>query len=450
MSAPHPPTDRAYRLIAARMLPLFLFGLLLMQIDRTNISFAALEMNRALGVTAEAFGLASGIFFVGYALFEVPSNLILERVSADKWLGGLLIIWGLVGALQAFAANAAGLVVLRFLLGVAEGGFLPGILFLLTKWLPATHRGRALGIIMLAPAVSAIIGGPIAGALLQVEAAGLVGWHWLFIIEGGITVLYGIAFMVFVPRGPEAARWLSESDRTALVQTLAAERAGQEIETGHVHRFMTALRTGALWTYAGAYFMLSVGIYGITFWLPQILKSGFPGASSLQTGFLSAIPWACAVIVLIAVVRMSDRTGDRRWHLALFGVISALGLVLSILFGQPIIGFVALCVALSCATGYLAVFWASPMTVLSASALAGGIALINSIGNLGGFAGPYIAGVLAGSTHNFVAVIGFFAAALLLAGVIPFLVPKLFPNARKVVVQAVPEPANTAPAGGRQ
>lgn len=430
MPSADPLAERAFGLVARRLIPLFVLGLVLMQIDRSNISFAALQLSKAHGLTAELFGLAAGIFFVGYALFELPSNMVLQRVAVNRWLGTLLLLWGGMTALQAFAPNATFLICIRFVLGAFEGGFLPGVIYVLTLWLPAAHRSRASALVTLAAPLGAIIGGPLAGSLLGLSVAGLAGWQCLFLIEGVATALYGLVFMAVIPRGPDKARWLPAPHRKALMDTLAAERATRAADHHNARTFAGALKKPAMWIYAMAYMIMAIGFYGILFWLPQIIQNGFPGLTTSENGFLSAIPFSCAALTLVLVGYTSDRTGDRRWHLVAFGLVSAAGLLLSNVFGNPVVAFVALCIAISCSLGYTGVFWSSPMTVLSAAAAAGGIAVINSIGNLGGFLGPYIAGLLTGSTHDFSRAVTFFAAALVVAGVIPTFFPKWFPNAR--------------------
>lgn len=444
MSSPDPLVERTFTLVARRLIPLFVFGLVLMQIDRSNISFAALQLSEAHGLTAELFGLAAGIFFVGYALFEVPSNLLLQRVAVNRWLGALLLLWGSVTALQAFAPHVAFLIGVRFVLGALEGGFLPGVIYVLTLWLPAAKRSRASALVTLAAPIGAIIGGPLAGSLLEISVGGLAGWQSLFLIEGAATVVYGLVFMAVVPRGPEVARWLPEPNRKALIKVLAAERATHVVGHHNARSFVEALKSPTVWIYAMAYMIMAIGFYGILFWLPQIIQNGFPGLTPSQNGFLSATPFVCAALTLVLVGYTSDRTGDRRWHLALFGVVAASGLLLSTVFPSPVVAFIALCVAVSCALGYTGVFWSSPMTILSAAAVAGGVAVINSIGNLGGFLGPYIAGLLTGSTHDFGAAVTFFAGALVIAGVVPLVFSKWFPNARAPRDRSLSGSAETA------
>jgi ACS family tartrate transporter-like MFS transporter len=444
MTTLRPLSKRSYRLVAVKLLPMFLIGQFLLQLDRTNISFAALQMNQALGVTSEVFGLAAGIFFIGYALFEVPSNLILQRVAANKWIGALLLGWGLLTLLLAFSPNATFVVVLRFLLGVFEGGFVPGMLLVLTQWLPAAQRGRAVALTTLAVPLAAIVGGPLAGSLLQLSLAGLPGWHWMFLVEGAATVIFALVWIRIIPRGPEQAHWLPLDDRKALAKILEAERAAHAADNDSARSFAVALRSRPVWVYVASYLALSIGYYGIFFWLPQILKSLFTGLTSFDDGLVSAVPYICGAIALVVAGFTSDHTGDRRRHLALFGFVAAVGLLLSLVVGNPIVAFIALCIAVSCGIAYLAVFWSSPMSVLSAAAAAGGIAVINSLGNLGGFLGPYVAGLLTGPSDNFDRAIAFFAVALVLAGMIPVIFRKQFPSVQEIAGRARRLPTSAA------
>lgn len=421
-----PSVQSVSRVVERRLLPLFLAGEVLMQIDRSNISFAATTLEAKLGLTSELFGLAAGIFFVGYALFEVPSNLMLQRVAPNRWLGGMLIGWALVTTSQAFAPNAGFLVFIRFVLGVFEGGFLPGVIFLVALWLPRDSRTRASAVVNSAAPLGAIIGGPFAGWLLQNRLGNLAGWQTLFLVEGLLTLAYGVVFIALVPRGPQQARWLSGPGRDVFLRALAADEAPEAGRYRSSRSFMAAITSRPVWIYAVAYLLLAAGFYGIQFWLPQILKTGFPNVSSLETGVLSAVPFVCALAVIATVGRTSQRTGDGRWHLVALGLLAAVTLVLSVAFRSPVFDFVTLCVAVSCALAYIPVFWASPMTMLPAVAAAGGIAVINSIGNVGGFVGPYIAGLLKGHGGSFGPAIAFFALALAASGVVPLIARSRF------------------------
>ncbi|AWT52188.1 MFS transporter [Mycolicibacterium smegmatis] len=418
----------AYRVISRRLLPLFLVGQLLMNIDRSTISYAALQLNESLGVTAEVFGLAAGIFFVGYALFEVPSNLALQRVGATKWIGAIVFAWGTITALQAFVPNGEMLVLLRFLMGVVEGGFTPGVIFTITLWLPSAQRGRALALTLLAVPIAGMIGGPLAGLLLGVTWLDLHGWQWLFIAAGVVTMAFALLWFRLVPASPQHARWMSAAERAALTENLELERKAQKLDPHGSLNFVQALKTWPVWVYSLAYFAICAGYFGIFFWLPQIIHKGFEGISSFENGLLAGLPFVIAMVTMTVLGRSQDRTGDRRWHLAMLGVTAGLALGLSMLVSSHIIAFAALCVAVACALTYIVLFWASPMSVLAATAAAGGIALINSIGNLGGFVGPYLAGILAGEAHEFTRATSFFAGMLLLAGAVPITFKSLFPS----------------------
>ncbi|MET0451857.1 MAG: MFS transporter [Mycobacterium sp.] len=436
MTISEPYADSAFRIISRRLLPLFLIGQLLMNIDRSSISYAALQINETLGITAEMFGLAAGIFFIGYAIFEVPSNLALQRVGATKWIGTLVFGWGIVTALQAFVPNGEVLVALRFLMGAFEGGFTPGVIFTITLWLPSAQRGRALALTLLAVPLAGMIGGPLAGLVMGLQWLGLDGWQWLFLLAGGVTALFAIAWFRLVPAGPEDAAWLPAAERAALARSLDREQQAQALDPHGSKSFGHALRTWPVWVYSLTYFSICVGYFGTFFWLPQIIKKGFASVSPLENGLLAAIPFVIAMVTMTVLGRSQDRTGDRRWHLASLGVVAGLALTLSLLVSSHAVAFGALCVAIACALTFIALFWASPMSVLTATAAAGGIALINCVGNLGGFVGPYAAGILAGEEHEFARATVFFAVALLIAGIIPIAFKGLFPSLRQIAERA--------------
>lgn len=438
---PVPPSsdayaDSAYRIISRRLLPLFLIGQLLMNIDRSTISYAALQINETLGIGAEMFGLAAGIFFIGYAVFEVPSNLALQRVGATKWIGMLVLAWGVVTALQAFVPNGETLVALRFLMGAFEGGFTPGVIFTITLWLPSAQRGRALALTLLAVPLAGMIGGPLAGLLMGLQWLDLDGYQWLFLMAGGATALFAIAWFRLVPAGPQDATWLPAGERTALMRSLELEHQAQALDPHSSKSFRHALRKWPVWVYSLTYFSICVGYFGIFFWLPQIIKKGFASVSTLENGLLAAVPFVIAMVAMTVLGRSQDKTGDRRWHMASLGIVAGLALTFSLLVTSHAIAFGAMCVAVACALTFIALFWASPMSVLTATAAAGGIALINCIGNLGGFVGPYLAGILAGDQHEFARATTFFAGMLLIAGVIPIVFKALFPSLGEIAERA--------------
>ncbi|MQA79902.1 MAG: MFS transporter [Streptosporangiales bacterium] len=428
MTTPRSTGQTTTRLVYTRLLPILFLGQLLVCIDRTNISFAALQMNDDLGVSAEMFGLAAGIFFLGYALAEVPSNLLLQRVGARRWLGTLVLAWGLVTVVQAFVPNPVTFVLLRFLLGLTEGGFLPGVFLFLTYWLPADSRARAAIVITAATPIAAVIGGPLAGLLMHLEVAGLAGWQWLFLVEGIAPVALALVWFRVVPSSPAAARWLPQVNRDSLLERLAAERDVAARESHGLSDLVEALRQKTVWVYSLAYFVLLLGYYGIFLWLPQIIEAGFSGISTLHNGLLSAVPFIVGLAALAFFGRTASRTGDRRWHLITFGLVSGAALVLGVLIDVPILAFVATCVAMGCGTAYIGLFWASPMAILSGSAAAVGFALVNGIGNLGSFLGPYFAGLLRGASGSFTLTTLMFAAFLFASAVVPLTFRRLFPN----------------------
>jgi MFS transporter, ACS family, tartrate transporter len=430
MTAPTTLDAATYKIIARRVLPLIFIGQVLLQIDRTNLSFASLGMNQDLRIGAQVFGLAAGIFFIGYALFEVPSNLIMQRVGANRWLGAAIVTWGAMSILMAFVPNAAAFIALRFLLGIAESAYLPGVLLFLGYWLPSGQRGPAVALVVAAGPISSILGGPLAGVLMQVTSFGLSGWQWLFLFEGAAPVIFGAIWFRLLPSEPSKAAWLPPAEKQSLLETLAADRALTSDSPHRASDFLHSLRRPAVWVYSLAYFGLSVGYYGVLFWLPQMIKGGFHVAT-WQNGLLSAIPFVCAVASLAVFSRTSDRSGDRRFHLLLFGVVGCIALIGSATLPSPVLGFVAICVAMVCAVCFISVFWASPMSLLAGTAAAGSIAMINSLGNLGGFLGPYLAGALRESSGSFAIPTITLSVFLLFAGAIPLVARNLFPNLRK-------------------
>jgi len=412
------------RMVSRHLLPMIFLALIMLQLDRTNVGFAALQMNSALGFTAEIFGFGAGIFFIGYAIFEIPSNFILRRVGAPVWIGRIAITWGLMCCAMAFVTGPISFYIVRFFLGAAEAGFLPGIVYYLGSWYSDRQRAGGLGLLFTASAGAGMIGGPIAAGLLKLDAFGFAGWQWVFLVEGGATVLVGIAFMLMMPATPRDAAWLPAANRDWLERTIAREDAEKSAKIESTS-FRASLKSNAVWVFSLAYFFLSVGFYSLFFWIPQVIKAGFPTLSNSEVGWVSAIPYVCGILSLIIIGRLSDRTGNRGKHLGALGIISGIGLIAGTQ-APPIVGFISLCLGVSAAWSYLAVFWPAPMSTLTGTAAAGGLALINSLGNLGGFAGPYIVGLAKSMTGNFSAGIIAFAACLILSGVIPLLYSSLF------------------------
>jgi ACS family tartrate transporter-like MFS transporter len=410
VTSPAAVTDRVTR----RLVPFLFLCYIVNYLDRFNISFAALEMKSDLGLSDQVYGLAAGMFFAGYTTFEVPSNLILQRVGARRWIARIMVTWGAISCAMMFVHTASSLYTLRFLLGVAEAGFLPGMLFYLTHWIPARERARVFALFLTSTALAGVVGAPVSAALLKLDGvAGLEGWQWLFLVEGIPAVLLGVATWFYLPDRPGNAPWLAPAEAAQLEGVLAAERA--ERERALRLTLWQALTHGRIWRLCVLYFSIIISFYGIAFWLPQIVHSTL----------LAAIPYLVAAVGMVALARYSDRTGDRRRPVALAAFVAAAALVIGALVqGHPVAAFVTLCVAATGIWGTLGPFWSLPTSFLSGTAAAGGIALVNSIGNVGGFVGPTVMGFLRQRTQGFEAGLVALAATLVIAGVLALSLPE--------------------------
>ena len=391
--------EATLRKVTRRLVP-FLFTLYVVCfLDRVNVGFAALQMNADLGLSATAYGLGAGIFFVGYALFEVPSNIILHRVGARIWIARIAITWGLLSAAMMFVTGPRSFYTLRFLLGVAEAGFFPGIIYYLSNWFPSAARARAVSWFMTAIPISAVIGGPLSGALLEMNGAyGLAGWQWLFLLEGIPSALLGVTVLWYLTERPADAHWLSPSERDSLEGVLRAERDRRAARHSVSLRRMFAHRT--VWELGALYALGSAGTYGLALWLPQIIKGASAG-SDFAVGVMSAAPNLVAAIAMVLIAAHSDRTGERCMHMAGCGLAGALGFVGAAYLGSPLLSLVALSIAAAGINGRYGPFWALPSMFLDAEAAAGGIAFINSFGAVAGFVAPYTIGVVRDLTGSF-------------------------------------------------
>ncbi|MGD9904025.1 MAG: MFS transporter [Vicinamibacterales bacterium] len=411
MAEVDPTGRRAVARVRRRLIPFLFLLYVVAYLDRVNVGFAALDMNRDLGFSAAVYGLGSGIFFVSYTLLEVPSNLMLARVGAAVWIARIMLTWGLVSAGMAFVQDATSFYVLRFLLGAAEAGFFPGIIYYLTQWFPARERARAVALFMTGTAIAGVIGGPLSSALLLLDGTwGLHGWQWLFVVEAMPAIALAPVVWRRLDDGPAQATWLAEDERRWLVAALAAERATAPPGHGSLR---AAFASARLWALAAIYFSVVLAIYGVSFWLPQMLQA-LGGASSAVVALVSAVPYVAAAIAMVAVGARSDRTGERRWHVAGSAVAGALGFVLAAL-GPASFAFslMALSLAAMGVWGTLGPFWALPTAFLTGRAAAGGVALVNSVANIGGFVGPTLMGYLRDLTGGFAASLWLLAAALL-------------------------------------
>ncbi len=387
-------------------------------LDRVNVGFAALAMNEDLGFTPSMFGAGAGIFFVGYILFEIPSNLALQRFGARIWIARIMISWGLIAAAMALVNSETSFYAMRFLLGVAEAGFFPGIILYLTYWFPARERARIVSLFMAAVPLATVVGGPVSGALLELHGlGGLKGWQWLFIVEGLPAVLLGVIALKFLTDRPEDADWLTKSERKALASTLAAEaKATRKIGYAGLGQALTRPRVLVLGL---LYFCLVVGLYGIGFWMPQVIQTF--GLAPLKIGFLTAIPYFFAAIAMVIWGWHSDRTGERIWHVALPLFLAGAAFAWSAYTGSLSLTMVALTLATLGIYAAIGTFWSLPTAILTGTGAAAGLALVNSMGNLGGLAGPSIVGVIKQATGSFTAALLFLAGALLLAALIALL-----------------------------
>ncbi|MEP6834779.1 MAG: MFS transporter [Gemmatimonas sp.] len=406
--------------VSLRLLPLLFVCYIIAYLDRVNVGFAKLQMASALHLSDAMYGFGAGIFFIGYFLFEVPSNLILERVGARVWIARIMVTWGLVSAAFAFVTvipwgplprlfglphDEFSFYALRLLLGVAEAGFFPGIILYLTYWFPAARRARTIALFMTAIAVSNVVGAPLSGAIMQYldGVGGWPGWRWLFVTEAAPSLIVGIALFFLLPDGPETARWLSASERTIVRDELAADNALKNAGSSQAsHSASAALLSWRVWSFAAVYLAGTLALYGVNFWMPTLVQElGFGRTEFLRVGLVTAIPWGIAGLFMVYAAAHSDRTGERRWHVIGSLLLAACGLVLLASVGRaPVLSVLALSVVTTGTLSFFATFWTVPTSLLRQSAAAAGIAWINSVGNLGGYLGPDLIGRIRASTGS--------------------------------------------------
>jgi MFS transporter, ACS family, tartrate transporter len=412
---------RVLRKISYRIVPFIMLLYFIAFIDRVNLGFASLTMNKDLGLSPTVFGFGAGIFFLGYFLFEVPSNLILEKVGARIWIARVMITWGLVSAGMAFVEGATSFYVLRFLLGVAEAGFFPGIILYLSYWFPARKRAAVTALFMAAAPISTALGSPLSGALLEMHGVlGLAGWQWMFLIEAVPAVILGVVVLFYMTDRPEKATWLADDERTWLVNEMNAEHAAKSGRVGH--SLWRGLADPKVLALSLVYFGTSAGLYTLGIWAPQIIKEF--GLTSLQVGFLNAIPATLAVVAMVLWARHSDRTGERKWHVVGACLLASAGLVLAGFSTTVVAVLMALTLVNIGISSSKPPLWSMPTMFLSGSAAAAGIATINSIGNLGGFVGPAMIGWIKDQTGSFTGGLYFVAGLLVLSAVLTLVVAR--------------------------
>jgi sugar phosphate permease len=382
-----PDDDRIYNRIAARLLPFLLILYIVSFLDKVNVGFAKAGMSAELGLTDRAFGLGAGIFFIGYCLCEIPSNLALQRFGARVWIARIMIVWALISAGMMFVSTERQFLIARFVLGVAEAGFYPGIVFYLTFWFPARLRSQVCALFFLGISLSGVVGGPLSGAILSVfdGALWLHGWRWLLFIEGMPAVLLGIVTLFFLDDGPAHARWLPSADRERVLATLARESRGSGDGHATPHRFSDAFRNRDVWLMTAVNFALLGNTYGVSFWMPQIAR-GLGVRTPMANGLVTMLPFLAASIAMVMISRSSDRSGNRRRYLLASSLASAAGLAAAAVFaGSPVLSLTGLAVALSGALGGLAVLWSIPGVILTGAGAGAAIALMATVGNLSGY-----------------------------------------------------------------
>ena len=418
--------EQTYRKVAIRIVPFLFFCYLAAYLDRVNVGFAKLQMLHELGFSETVYGFGAGIFFLGYVLFEVPSNVIMHRVGARIWIARIMITWGLISGAMVFVRTPVSFYVLRFLLGVAEAGFIPGILLYLTYWFPASRRGRITAMFLAAIPMASIFGGPLSGGILKAVsgARGLSGWQWLFLVETIPSLIMGIATLLYLDDHVASAKWLNTEEKRIIADDISREDKEKE---GLSH-LSAAFKTGRVWLLGLIYFCLASGIYIISFWLPTIIKQ--TGVSDpLLIGALTAVPYVVAIIAMISVNSNADRTRERRWHVLVPGLVTALGLAVSAWFsGNTLLAMIGLVLATAGASSAQAAFWSLPAAFLGGAAAAAGIALVNSLGNIAGFVSTFLVGWMTDLTHSTSASLYLFAALLVVGSVLILTIPARLVN----------------------
>ncbi|HTM42141.1 MAG TPA: MFS transporter [Terriglobales bacterium] len=405
--------------LTRRLVPFLFLLYIVAYLDRINVGFAALQMQGQLHLSDEVYGLGAGLFFAGYFVFQLPSNLLLERVGARHWLAGLMVAWGAISSSMIFVRSPHSFYALRFLLGVAEAGFFPGVILYLKNWFPADARARTVAWFMTAAPLSGVVGGPISGALLGLRHSGLAGWQWMFLMEGVPAMLLGGLAAYYLTDRPDQATWLSDEQRNWLLATLRREHDETAAVT-HTNVWAAFTHPG-IWLLVVVYYGLATVSYGISLWLPNLIRS-LSGVSDFVIGLLSTIPYIAAAISMVLVGVHSDRTGERRWHTAVPAFAGAAGLVLAAQSTSLVPMVAGLTVAVLGVFSMLGPFWTMPANLLTGTAAAAAIALINSVGNLGGFFGPYIIGLVRTHTGSFKEGLLVIGATLAVGGAIALLV----------------------------
>jgi D-galactonate transporter len=419
--------EATYSKITRRLVPFLFASYTLAYLDRVNVGFAKLQMQHDLHLSDAAYGTGAGVFFLGYFAFEVPSNVLLRRFGARRWIARIMVMWGALSTAMMFTNSTTTFYVLRFILGAAEAGFFPGVILYTTYWYPQARRARIVAMFMTATAVAGVFGGPVSGSIMKgmSNVWGLANWQWLYLLEGVPSLIMGVLALVILDDGPEKARWLTVEEK-ALVRTRLEEEERMKQAAGDLHgiTLADAFRKLDVWLLSVAYFAIITGAYGVSFWLPQIIKDSLT-TDPWRIGLLSMIPWGVTAVVMVANGRHSDRTGERCWHIALPAMIGSAAFWVSSMKGiSGVTGLLALTVATAGVMSAASAFWTLPTRVLSGVAAAAGIALINSIGNLSGYVAPAAIGKIKDATGDIRPALSALSLSLFLGGVAVVLISR--------------------------
>jgi sugar phosphate permease len=423
--------DGAYKKASWHLIPFIFVCYLFNYLDRVNVGFAKLEMLDALKLSNTVYGLGAGIFFIGYVLSGVPSNLILHKIGARRWISVMMIAWGGLSACMLFVHSPTSFYVLRFFTGVAEAGFFPGMVLYFTHWFPTQKRGQVMALFMSAIPISGLIGGPLSGWMLShfsTGQGGMAGWQWLFLLQGLPTVLLGVGVYLYLNDGIAQAKWLSSEEKAAMQAALAADEQQRAAASNVGQSFSAVLRNGSVWMLGVIYFCIQMGVYAINFWLPSIIKSlGFQ--SAVTVGWLSAVPYLLAAVFMVWAGRSADKHRERRLHVSLPMVMGLIGLLMAANFSSnALIVMIGLSMATMGALAALAQFWSLPVAFLGSAAAAAGLALINSLGQIAGFVSPFLVGWIKDATQSTDMALYILSSVLLLGAILVLRIPARLVN----------------------
>lgn len=395
-----------YRKIAIRIIPILMICYVVAYLDRVNVGFAKLQMAEDLGFSETVYGLGAGLFFIGYFFFEVPSNMLLHKVGARIWIARILITWGLLSGVFAFVQSEWQFYSLRFLLGVAEAGFYPGVILYITYWFPSHRRGKMFAVFQAGSPIAGIFGNPLSGWIMDAfhSSDGWHGWQWMFVLEAIPAVVLGVIVLLYLDNSVKGAKWLSEKEKALVMKDIDADYA----KTSADHSFISLIKNPMVWVMAIIYFCFVMGQYGLTLWMPTLIKASGV-TNNLTIGLLGAIPFICAIIAMVIFSRSADKHRERRWHLVIPALIGAVGFVVAATASSTTVSIIFLSLAAAGVLSCAPLFWSLPTAILSGAAAAAGIAIINSIANLAGFASPSMIGILRDLTHS--SAIGMYALA---------------------------------------